>query len=386
MMMIKRLALMGSTGSIGQQSLEVVRQHPDNFVVNVLAANNCSNILISQAKEFRPKVVAIANEAHYPQLKAALDGLGIELVAGDKALAETCSLPEIDMVVAAIVGFAGLRPVVEALNSGKHIALANKETLVVAGEWVMNKAKKINVDILPIDSEHSAIFQCLEGEKLNPVEKIILTGSGGPFRGMNAEKLKNISPTDALRHPNWSMGPKITVDSASLMNKGLEVIEAKYLFNLDPSQIEVIIHPQSIIHSLVQFADGSIKAQMGLPDMRLPIQYALSYPQRLPSSFPRFDFMRYPSLTFEKPDTLTFRSLNLAYQALRKGGNMACILNAANEIAVHAFLNHYLPFLHIPRIIEQCMEKIPFLSAPCLSDLYETDRLTREFATSLIQT
>jgi 1-deoxy-D-xylulose-5-phosphate reductoisomerase len=384
--MTKRLAIMGSTGSIGQQSLDVVRQHPGHFAVDVLAANNCSELLIQQAKEFRPKVVAIANEAHYGQLREALDGLGIELVAGDKALAQTCTLPETDMIVAAIVGFAGLRPVVEALNAGKHIALANKETLVVAGEWVMQKAKSINVDILPVDSEHSAIFQCLEGEKLNPVEKIILTGSGGPFRGMNTEKLKNISPADALRHPTWSMGPKITVDSASLMNKGLEVIEAKFLFNLDPSQIEVIIHPQSIIHSLVQFADGSIKAQMGLPDMRLPIQYALSYPQRLPSTFPRFDFMRFSSLTFEKPDTGTFRNLTLAYQALRKGGNMPCILNAANEIAVHAFLNHSLPFLHIPRIIEHCLEKIPFLASPSLSDLYETDRLTREYATMLIQT
>ncbi len=377
---------MGSTGSIGQQSLDVVRQHPDRFIVDILAANNCSELLIKQAKEFKPKVVAIANEKHYTELKDALNGLGIETVAGDKALAETCTRQETDMVVAAIVGFAGLRPVVEGIKAGKHIALANKETLVVAGEWVMQKAKTLNVDIIPVDSEHSAIFQCLEGEKLNPVEKIILTGSGGPFRGMSAEKLKNISPSEALRHPTWSMGPKITVDSASLMNKGLEVIEAKFLFNLDPSQIEVIIHPQSIIHSLVQFTDGSMKAQMGLPDMRLPIQYALSYPQRLSSSFPRFDFAHFPSLTFEKPNMSTFQSLALAYQALRKGGNMPCILNAANEMAVHAFLNHNLPFLHIPRIIEQCMEKIPFVPSPSLSELFETDHLTREFVNSILKT
>lgn len=377
---------MGSTGSIGQQSLDVVRHHPEHFSVDVLAANHCSDLLISQAREFRPRVVAIANEAHYERLRESLSGSGMELVAGEQALAETCTLPEIDMVVAAIVGFAGLRSVVKALETGKHIALANKETLVVAGEWVMQKAKTLSVDILPIDSEHSAIFQCLEGEKLNPVEKIILTGSGGPFRGMTRELLKNVSPADALRHPTWSMGPKITIDSASLMNKGLEVIEARFLFNLDPSQIEVIIHPQSIIHSLVQFADGSIKAQMGLPDMRLPIQYALSYPHRLPSPFPRFDFMRYSTLTFEKPDTLTFRSLALAYQALRKGGNMPCILNAANETAVHAFLNHQIPFLHIPTLIEQCMEKITFMESPSLADLFETDRRTREYASNLIKT
>ncbi|MGC8864468.1 MAG: 1-deoxy-D-xylulose-5-phosphate reductoisomerase [Bacteroidales bacterium] len=384
--MRKRLAILGSTGSIGQQSLDVVRHHPEHFSVDVLAANNCSDLLIKQALEFRPQVVAIANEAHYDRLKESLGSTGIELVAGDQALASTCTLPETDMVVAAIVGFAGLRSVIHALEAGKHIALANKETLVVAGEWVMQKAKTLRVDILPIDSEHSAIFQCLEGEKLNPVEKIILTGSGGPFRGMTHELLKNVSPADALRHPTWSMGPKISIDSASLMNKGLEVIEAKFLFNLDPSQIEVIIHPQSIIHSLVQFSDGSLKAQMGLPDMRLPIQYALSYPHRLPSSFPRFDFMRFPTLTFEKPDTLTFRSLTLAFQALRKGGNMPCILNAANETAVHAFLNHLIPFLQIPTLIEKCMEKLPFIASPSLSDLFETDRLTREFANHLIQT
>ncbi|HAL64832.1 MAG TPA: 1-deoxy-D-xylulose-5-phosphate reductoisomerase, partial [Bacteroidales bacterium] len=294
--------------------------------------------------------------------------------------AEVVSLPEIDMVVSAIVGFAGLNSAVAAIEAKKHIALANKETLVVAGEWVMNRIKSLQVDLLPIDSEHSAIFQCLEGEKLNEVEKIILTGSGGPFRGMSKETLQNVKVEDALRHPTWNMGPKISIDSATLMNKGLEVIEAKWLFNLNLHQIEVVIHPQSMIHSMVQFVDGSIKAQMGVPDMRLPIQYALSYPERLPSSFPRFDFFNNSSLTFEMPNTQVFRNLSLAYEALYKGGNMPCILNAANEIAVEAFLHHRIPFLQIPIIIEHCMNKVDFISSPDLSQLFETDKITRETA------
>ncbi|HQQ01796.1 MAG TPA: 1-deoxy-D-xylulose-5-phosphate reductoisomerase [Bacteroidales bacterium] len=376
----KHLAILGSTGSIGRQCLAVVREHPENFVVDILGARSFSENLVSQVKEFKPKVVAISQAADYEALRSHFNRDHIEVVAKENALAEVVSLPEIDMVVSAIVGFAGLNSAVAAIEAKKHLALANKETLVVAGEWVMNRIKSLQVDLLPIDSEHSAIFQCLEGEKLNEVEKIILTGSGGPFRGMSKETLQNVKVEDALRHPTWNMGPKISIDSATLMNKGLEVIEAKWLFNLNLHQIEVVIHPQSVIHSMVQFVDGSIKAQMGAPDMRLPIQYALSYPERLPSSFPRFDFFNNSSLTFEMPNTQVFRNLSLAYEALYKGGNMPCILNAANEIAVEAFLHHRIPFLQIPIIIEHCMNKVDFISSPDLSQLFETDKITRETA------
>lgn len=376
----KHLAILGCTGSIGRQCLDVVREHPQSFVVEILAAQGFSKALVSQAKEFRPKVVAVAKSSDFEVLRQAFEQDHIDVAAGENALAEVVAMPEIDMVVSAIVGFAGLRSVIAAIEAKKHIALANKETLVVAGEWVMNRLKSLQVDLLPIDSEHSAIFQCLEGEKPNKVEKIILTGSGGPFRGMSLERLQNVKPEDALHHPTWNMGPKISVDSATLMNKGLEVIEARWLFHLNPNQIEVIIHPQSVIHSMVQFVDGSIKAQMSIPDMRLPIQYALSYPERLPSSFQRFDFIRNSPLTFEAPNTHVFRNLILAFEALHQGGNMPCVLNAANEIAVEAFLQHRIPFLRMPVIIEKCMNMIDFISSPDLSQLIETDRITREVA------
>jgi 1-deoxy-D-xylulose-5-phosphate reductoisomerase len=384
-MAVKHIAILGSTGSIGQQCLEVVKEHPGRFVVDVLTASACSDTLIRQAHAFRPAFVAIANKDHYPALKEALGNLPTEIAAGDDAILSAATHPHIDMVVAAIVGFAGLRPVLAAIEAGRHIALANKETLVVAGEWVMARAFAKNVNILPVDSEHSAIFQCLEGEKLNAVEKIILTGSGGPFRGWNPAAIAEASPGDALRHPTWKMGAKITIDSASLMNKGLEVIEAKWLFNLEPRQIEVIIHPQSIIHSMVQFADGSIKAQMGLPDMRLPIQYAMAYPQRLHSSFPRFEFGKYPMLTFEKPDTGIFRNLTLAFEALEKQGNLPCVLNAANEVVVEAFLQHRLGFLQMPEIIEFCLTNISFIPSPNIDDLIQTDTMARNLAKSRIK-
>jgi 1-deoxy-D-xylulose-5-phosphate reductoisomerase len=378
------IALLGSTGSIGTQALEVIREHSDKFVVEVLTAQSNAELLIRQALEFKPNIVVIGNENLYDKVFSALDPAGIKVYTGDKALASVVETEAIDIVLTALVGYSGLLPTIRAIKAGKHIALANKETLVVAGDIVTKLAREHRVEILPVDSEHSAIFQCLAGEFHNPIEKIILTASGGPFRGQTREQLKTVTKAQALKHPNWSMGAKITIDSASLMNKGLEVIEAKWLFGLEASQIEVTVHPQSIIHSMVQFEDGSIKAQMGLPDMKLPIQYALGYPARLMSSFPRFDFGLSHQLTFEKPDMETFRNLQLAFDAMDKGGNVPCILNAANEIAVEEFLNDRISFLEISDVIEQCMAKVPFIAAPTLEDYIQTDTETRRLAQNLI--
>jgi 1-deoxy-D-xylulose-5-phosphate reductoisomerase len=378
--MKKRIAILGSTGSIGTQALEVIAANPHIFEVEVLTAQNNADLLVEQSLRFQPNVVVIANETLYPKVKEALANQPIKVYAGAKALQSVVQMDTVDIVLTALVGFAGLEPTIKAIEAGKPIALANKETLVVAGEIITHLTQKYQVPILPVDSEHSAIFQCLVGEFGNPIEKIILTASGGPFRGKKKNDLKNITPAQALKHPNWTMGAKITIDSATLMNKGLEVIEAKWLFGLESNQIEVIIHPQSIIHSLVQFEDGSMKAQMGLPDMKLPIQYALAYPNRIASNFPRFDFTKYPSLTFEPPDTETFRNLALAFYALEKGGNMPCILNAANEIAVAKFLEEKITFLQITEIIEHCLAKVNFTEKPTLEDLLATDQMTRELA------
>jgi 1-deoxy-D-xylulose-5-phosphate reductoisomerase len=374
------IAILGSTGSIGTQALDVVRAHSDKIEVEVLTAENNADLLIQQAIEFQPNVVVIGNEALYPKVKEALAAYSIKVYTGAKALVDVVTMENIDTVLTALVGYAGLLPTVAAIKAGKHIALANKETLVVAGDIITELAKKHRVGILPVDSEHSAIFQCLPGEYQNPIEKIVLTASGGPFRGMNREQLASVTKAQALKHPNWTMGAKITIDSASLMNKGLEVIEAKWLFDLSPSQIEVVVHPQSIIHSMVQFQDGSMKAQLGLPDMKLPIQYALSFPQRWANTFPRFDFTKYPSFTFEQPDTVTFRNLALAYQAMEKGGNMACVLNAANEVAVMKFLNDEIGFLQMSDLIESCMQKANYIAQPTLEDYILTDENVRILA------
>ncbi len=374
---MRKIAILGSTGSIGTQALEVVKAHPDQFNVEVLTAQNNAELLIAQAKSFRPNAVVIVNEELYPQVQHALDPLDIKVYTGDKALASVVQMDSIDLVLTALVGYAGLLPTIKAIEAGKHIALANKETLVVAGALVTGLAKEKGVNIYPVDSEHSAIFQCLIGEFHNPIEKIILTASGGPFRGKKREELLSVTKVNALKHPNWDMGAKVTIDSASLMNKGLEVIEAKWLFALRPEQVEVVVHPQSIVHSMVQFEDGSIKAQMGLPDMRLPIQFAMSYPDRLRSDFPRFDFMSYPSLNFEQPDTATFRNLSLAFAALRQGGNMPCVLNAANEIAVAAFLKDKIGFLEMSEVVETCMKKMSFVDRPDYEDYVNTDKETR---------
>ncbi len=376
----KRLAILGSTGSIGTQALDVVRQQPDLFAVEVLTAYNNSSLLIEQAIEFRPNVVVIGSEPLYQKVASALEPFDIKVFSGEESLEQVLEMDSIDMVLMALVGFAGLKPTLKAIECGKPVAIANKETFVVAGELVTRMAKAKAVNLYPVDSEHSAIFQCLAGEFHNPVEKIYLTASGGPFRGKDKEYLSQVTKEAALKHPNWNMGCKISIDSATLMNKGLEVIEAKWLFGLKTSQIDVIVHPQSIIHSLVQFEDGSIKAQLGLPDMRLPIQYALAYPQRLKSEFPRFDFMQYPSFTFEKPDRETFRCLDLAYFALEKGGNMPCILNAANEIAVNLFLQDKIRFVDIPELIENCMAKSVYVASPSLDDYLSTDKETRQLA------
>jgi len=381
---LKKLAILGSTGSIGTQALEVIRANPGKFRVSALTARSRSDLLVRQAKEFNPEKVVIADESKYQEVKQALSGLKIEVLTGPDALIEVVQSSETDMVLMALVGFSGLTPTIAAIQAGKDIALANKETLVVAGELVMSMALKNGVEILPVDSEHSAIFQCLVGEENNPVEKIYLTASGGPFRGRDSKFLSVVKSKDALRHPNWVMGDKITIDSATLMNKGLEVIEAKWLFNLDVSQIDIIIHPQSIIHSIVQFEDGSMKAQMGLPDMKTPIQYALGYPGRIKNDLPRFNFLSYPELTFEKPDVATFRNLNIAFNALQAGGNMPCIINAANEVVVAEFLNNRLGFLQMSDVIETCMDKISFLKKPSLEDYVETDRETRSFAQKLV--
>jgi 1-deoxy-D-xylulose-5-phosphate reductoisomerase len=379
----KRIAILGSTGSIGTQALQVIASHPEKFEVEVLTAQNNADLLIEQAKKFKPNAVVIVNEDHYPLVKEALVPLDIKVFAGESALASVVQMDSIDLVLTALVGYAGLKPTLKAIESGKSIALANKETLVVAGELVTQLARAKGVNIYPVDSEHSAIFQCLVGEFDNPIEKIILTASGGPFRGKKREELANVTKAQALKHPNWTMGAKVTIDSASLMNKGLEVIEAKWLFGLKPDQIEVIVHPQSIIHSLVQFQDSSIKAQLGLPDMRLPIQFALGYPERLKAEFPRFSFASYPSLTFEPPDTETFRNLALAFAAMERGGNMPCVLNAANEVAVEEFLKDKIGFLQMSEVVEQCLDKISYIAAPGLDDYVQTDQETRRKAQAL---
>lgn len=381
----KHIAILGSTGSIGRQTLEVIAAHPDYFEVEVLTAQNNSALLIEQAMKFKPNAVVVANEEYYKIVKDALQHEDIKVYAGEKALASVVQMDTIDTVLTALVGFSGLKPTISAIESGKTIALANKETLVVAGELITNLAKEKGVNILPVDSEHSAIFQCIVGEFHNRIEKIILTASGGPFRGKKRQELAQVTRAQALKHPNWNMGAKVTIDSASLMNKGLEVMEAKWLFGLKASQVEVVIHPQSIVHSLVQFEDSSIKAQLGLPDMRLPIQFALSYPLRLKSDFPRFDFASYPALTFEKPDTETFRNLALAFEALERGGNMPCVLNAANEVAVAEFLAERVGFLEMSDIVEQCLTKSDYIREPRLEDYVESDRITRIRARELIK-
>lgn len=382
--MNRHIAILGSTGSIGTQALEVISEHLDKFTVEVLTAQNNANLLIQQARVFLPNVVVIGDESLHEHVKNSLSDLPIKVYTGANALNQVVAMDSIHIVLTALVGYAGLIPTVHAIKAKKHIALANKETLVVAGELITQLARENGVDILPVDSEHSAIFQCLAGEFHNKIEKIILTASGGPFRGKNKQFLSGVRKEQALKHPNWSMGAKITIDSASLMNKGLEVIEAKWLFDLEPNQIEVVVHPQSIVHSLIQFEDGSIKAQLGLPDMKLPIQYALAYPNRISSNFPRFSFLDYQTLTFEQPDLETFQNLSLAYQALEKAGNMPCILNAANEIAVDAFLKDKISFLGMSDLISTCMEKIPYLLQPTLDDYIQTDELTRIKAIELV--
>ena len=375
------IAVLGSTGSIGTQALDVIREQRDALHVEVLSAHNNADLLVKQALEFKPNVVVIGNEDKWKEVNDALFDLGIKVYSGAEALEQVVETDGIDMVLTAMVGAAGLKPTMRAIQAGKHIALANKETLVVAGELVMAAARKRGVDIHPVDSEHSAIYQCLAGEFHNPIEKVILTASGGPFRGRDLASLEGVTKADALKHPNWDMGAKITIDSASLMNKGLEVIEAKWLFDVDPDQIDVVVHPQSIVHSCVQFTDGSIKAQLGLPDMKLPIQYALTYPRRLANAFPRFSFMDYPELTFEQPDTKTFRNLALAFDALRTGGNAPAVLNAANEIAVARFLRDELTFLDLPRVVEHALERVTWVSKPSLDDLVASDAEARRVAT-----
>lgn len=373
----KHIAILGSTGSIGTQALEVIAAHPEVFEVEVLTAQNNSGLLIEQARRFKPNAVVITNEDHYLSVKAALASEDIKVYAGENALSSVVQMDTIDVVLTALVGYSGVKPTLKAIEAGKNIALANKETLVVAGELITQVAREKGVNIYPVDSEHSAIFQCITGEFHNTIEKITLTASGGPFRGKTRDALKAVTKAQALKHPNWTMGAKVTIDSASLMNKGLEVIEARWLFGLKPQQVDVIVHPQSIVHSLVQFEDGSIKAQMGLPDMRLPIQFALAYPNRLKSDFPRFDFANYPALTFEKPDTETFRNLALAFEALHRGGNMPCVLNAANEVAVAEFLKDNVGFLEMSEIVERCLEKLAYIKNPSYEDYVYTDNETR---------
>ena len=380
----KHIAILGSTGSIGTQALEVISEHPHLFDVEVLTANNNSSLLIEQAKKYKPNMVVITNEDKYEEVNSALFNSGVKVFSGQNSLEEIVEVESIDVVLTALVGYAGLKPTIRAIKAKKNIALANKETLVVAGELITKLCKEYGVSILPVDSEHSAIFQCLVGENPNPIEKIYLTASGGPFRGKNITELLEVKKEQALRHPNWEMGAKITVDSATLMNKGLEVIEAKWLFDLKSDQIEVVVHPQSIIHSAVQFQDGSIKAQLGLPDMKLPIQYALGFPKRIKNSFSRFSFFDHPNLTFEKPDLKTFKNLELSYNAMQKGGNMPCILNAANEIAVEAFLNDKIGFLNMSDLIANCMEKITFVANPNLEDYVATNEATRILAKKIL--
>jgi 1-deoxy-D-xylulose-5-phosphate reductoisomerase len=380
----KKIAILGSTGSIGTQALEVVSEQSDFLEVEVLTANSNADLLIAQAIKFRPNHVVIADESKYLQVKEVLDPLDIKVFAGNKAIEELMGITEADLVLTAMVGYSGLKPTISAIENKKKIALANKETLVVAGQLVTSLCAEHKVELIPVDSEHSAIFQCLVGEGLNPIERIILTASGGPFRGKLRSDLLEVTKAQALKHPNWSMGAKITIDSATLMNKGLEVIEAKWLFGLSREQIDVVVHPQSIIHSMVEFNDGSIKAQMGLPDMKLPIHYAFFFPQRVQSDFKRLSFHEIKTLTFEEPDPITFRNLGLAYEAMEKGGNMACILNAANEVAVEAFLKDKIKFLQIAELNEKCMNQVGFIQKPDLNDYVETDSETRRIALDLL--
>jgi 1-deoxy-D-xylulose-5-phosphate reductoisomerase len=382
-LMKRGVAILGSTGSIGTQALEVIEAHPEKFSVEVLTAQKNADLLIQQALQFNPNAVVIVDESQYTKVKDALFDAGIKVYAGEESLCQIVQSESIDIVLTALVGFSGLKPTVAAIEAKKQIALANKETLVVAGKIITQLAKENGVNLYPVDSEHSAIFQCLAGEWHNPIEKIILTASGGPFRGKTIEDLKGIRKEQALKHPNWSMGAKITIDSSTLMNKGLEVIEAQWLFDLQPHQIDVIVHPQSIIHSLVQFQDGSLKAQLGLPDMKLPIQYALGYPQRLPADFTRFHFAQFPNLTFEAPDKETFRCLQLAYDAMSEGGSLPCVMNAANEIAVALFLQDKIGYLEIAQLVESVMKHHTLIENPTLNDLFQTDNWSREAAMRL---
>jgi len=382
---IKRIGIFGSTGSIGTQALEVIAANPGKFSVEILTCNGNDDLLIKQALKFNPNIVVIGDEAKYIKTKEALASTDIKVFAGEKALEEVAAMDVYDVMLAAIVGYAGLKPTLNAIKAGKTIALANKETLVVAGDIVMQTAFERKVPVIPVDSEHSAIFQCLVGEMHNPIEKVILTASGGPFLGKKTNYLVNVKREHAIQHPNWNMGAKISVDSATLMNKGLEMIEAKWLFNLEPSQIQIIIHPQSIVHSMVQFEDGSIKAQMGLPNMKLPIQYALAFPIRIKNDFPRCDIKKFSVLNFDEPDYRTFRNLGLAMEALNKGGNLACIMNAANEIAVYAFLRNRLGFLEMTDVIEKTMQKVSFLDNPSLDDYYASDGDARNYAADMIK-
>jgi 1-deoxy-D-xylulose-5-phosphate reductoisomerase len=381
----KRIAIFGSTGSIGTQALEVIAANPDKFSAEILTAHSNEELLIEQALKFNPNMVVIADDRKYEKVKAQLSSTSIKVFAGEKALEEVASIDCYDLMLAGIVGYAGLRPTLKAIGIGKPIALANKETLVVAGDIVMRRAVENRVPVIPVDSEHSAIFQCLVGETRNRIEKIVLTASGGPFLGRKPNYLVNVKREHALQHPNWSMGAKITIDSATLMNKGLEMIEAKWLFNLKPEQIQVLVHPQSIIHSMVQFEDGSIKAQMGLPDMKLPIQYALAFPKRIPNKFPRYDFKKINTLTFEEPDVRTFRNLSLAIEALNKGGNLPSVMNAANEIAVYAFLRNRINFLDMTDVVEKTMQKITYIEKPTLEEYFDSDGEARNFAADLIR-
>ncbi|OPZ15744.1 MAG: 1-deoxy-D-xylulose 5-phosphate reductoisomerase [Bacteroidetes bacterium ADurb.BinA245] len=381
----KRIAIFGSTGSIGKQALEVIAANPDKFSVEVLTAHQNDALLIEQAMKFNPNIVVIGDDNKYNTVKNALSGTDIKVFAGEKSLEEVASMDCYDFMLAAIVGYAGLKPTLNAIENGKTVGLANKETLVVAGDIVMRKAVENRVPVIPVDSEHSAIFQCLVGETRNRIEKIILTASGGPFIGRKPNYLVNVKREHALQHPNWTMGAKITIDSATLMNKGLEMIEAKWLFNLQPEQVQVVIHPQSIIHSMVQFEDGSIKAQMGLPDMKLPIQYAMAFPKRIKNDFPRMDFKKINNLTFEEPDVKTFRNLSLATDALFKGGNLPCIMNAANEIAVYAFLRNRINFLDMTDVIEKTMDAVTFIEKPSLQEYFDSDGEARNFAADLIK-
>jgi 1-deoxy-D-xylulose-5-phosphate reductoisomerase len=382
---VKRIALFGSTGSIGTQALEVIARNPDKFSAEILTCNGNHELLIEQAMKFNPNIVVVGEEDKYLAVKEALAGTDCKVFGGEKALEEVAAMDCYDLMLAAIVGYAGLKPTLRAIRAGKAIALANKETLVVAGDIIMRTAVENRVPIIPVDSEHSAIFQCLVGEMRNPIEKVILTASGGPFLGRKPNYLVNVKREHALQHPNWSMGAKISIDSATLMNKGLEMIEAKWLFNLQPDQIEVLVHPQSIIHSMVQFEDGSVKAQLGLPDMKLPIQYAMAFPKRIPNQFPRADFRKIKNLTFEEPDLRTFRNLALAMEALNKGGNLPCVMNAANEIAVYAFLRNRIGFLDMTDVIERTMEKVTHIASPSLEQYYESDGEARSFAADLIK-